>query len=219
MFSELSEVIEVASRDAEDITNNYIEKRQTTAVQIQKEMQAEIERMNSQIALKDYSPIEHHNKIVKFNTDYNTMNNDEEKEYQVVKNKLYEQLIKLMGFNPCPITEMYKVISSCSNNQQYMCRVWFTLIPIKEFNCEPGGPIRIEWIHLAQGHARPNDENGNISATSKRNAPGVMGLNIPQFDTQGRVTSVNCFYKINQWGEKSSQRTWWEEWVKTNRPC
>ena len=218
MFSQLSEAITSATNEVEQIENGYVEKRQSTAVKIQKEMEAELERMKTQVALKDYSPIEHHNKIATFNSEYQTMSVAEKNECEAVKNKLYDQLMSLMEKKDCPISEMYKVIGASQNNQSYICRVWFTLVPMEQWNSVPGDPIRIEWVQVG-GTQRPDDKTGNISGTSGRTSAGVMGLKIPQFDAAGRITNVNSFYKINQWGEKSNQRTWWEQWLQTNRPC
>ena len=217
MFQSLSQVIQTATNQVEKIETDYIQKRQETAVKIQKEMESELERMKSQIALEDYSPIGHHNKIVTFNNEYQTMNVVKQNECEAVKIKLFEQLLALMDINPCTVKEMYKVISASSNNQAYICRVWFTLVDIEEWSCVPGDPIRIEWVQLGNTQ-RQNDKTGNISATSNRTAPDAMGLKIPQFDSAGRVTHVNNFYNINNWGEKSNQRTWWEQWVEINRP-
>lgn len=219
MFTQLSEAITCATNEVEQIENGYVEKRQSTAVKIQKEMETELEHMKSHVALKDYSPIEHHNKIATFNSEYQTMTVAEKNECESVKNKLYDQLMSLMQKISSPVSEMYKVIGADPHNQAFICRVWFTLVPIMDngWNCVPGDPIRIEWVHVG-GTQRPDDK-GNISGTSNRTGAGVMGLKIPQFDTSGRVTSVNSFYKINQWGEKSNHRTWWEQWLQTNRPC
>jgi len=113
---------------------------------------------------------------------------------------------------------MYKVIGADPHNQAYICRVWFTLVPMEQWNCVPGDPIRIEWVHVG-GTQRPDDKTYHISATAKRKGAGAMSLRIPQFDSAGRVVGHSNFYNINQWGEKSNQRTWWEQWLQTNRPC
>jgi hypothetical protein len=218
MFSQLSEAITCATNEVEQIENGYSEKRQSTAVKIQKEMEAELERMKTQVALKDYSPIEHHNKIATFNSEYQTMSVAEKNECEAVKNKLYDQLMNLMQKNTCPISEMYKVIGADPHNQAYICRVWFTLVPMEQWNCVPGDPIRIEWVHVG-GTQRPDDKTCNISATANRSEVGVMGLQIPQFDAEGLVVGHNNFYNINQWGDTSNHRTWWEQWLQTNRPC
>ena len=97
--------------------------------------------------------------------------------------------------------------------------MWFTLITQrKPHNLKPGDPIRIEWVNMSYSLARSNDRSDHITATSARHAAGPEGIKIPQFDTAGKVTNSNSFYPVTQWGNSSSQRTWWENWLAQNKP-
>jgi len=227
MFNSLSNAIDNASKEIDAIKNNYIEKRQNIAVNVQKEMEEELHRLKTQVALKDYSPIEHHNKIVSFNSEYDSINVAENCQYEEVKNKLFEQLLTLMDVNtvynpkPYPVTEMYKIISSWGHDKgNYVCRVWFTLIPIKKWNCIPGDPIRVEW-KLNHGYLREDDNEVDVKydVVSERTSEGIKGLKIPEMANNGQVTQPCKFFDLDDFdGEQDERVKRWKQWVETNRP-
>ena len=62
-----------------------------------------------------------------------------------------------------------------------------------------------------------NDLNRTILNKVDRTGPGEEGLYIPEFISSGRVISNNL-YPINNWGNNSTQKQRWLNWVEENRP-
>ena len=48
-----------------------------------------------------------------------------------IKKGLHDSLKELIPMSEPKVTEMYKIISCCHNNANYLCRVWFTSVPIR----------------------------------------------------------------------------------------
>ena len=207
MFQEYLANVQQAIEDHQKQVEKYQKEKEKLSLEVKKNLEIETNKFNS-VVLKDYSLVNHHNSITKLLHQFEKNDQDLEKHLQSIKEGLDKKLSNIINFNS-GVKEMYKIISACSNNQGYFCRVWFTLVEIEQWKCVPGDPIRIEWVFINPGGARPDDKKTGISATSQRNSAGEKGLNIPQFDTTGRVTSLNNFYPIDNWGANSNQKKWW----------
>jgi hypothetical protein len=234
MFSEYLEEVKSSIEISEEKISEYDRKKEELALNVKEKINIESETITKSSELKNYSPIKHHNEMTALIHQYERMKKEEIAELEKIKDELHKKLIGIMKLpEPCvitktktsikirtqlPVTEMYKIIGQSSQNNNILCRVWFTLTEIKKWNCSPGDPIKIEWVNINHSSSRNNDTTDNINAKTERKGPGVEGLDIPQFDTNGRVTGANSFYPVTKWGQTSPQRTWWENWVSTNRP-
>ena len=219
MFKQYKTLIDKAIND-EDISNKeYINKKNNLSLNIKQTLQNEIENLNNKQLLKDYSPIKHTNTMTEFNIKFNNLLTDEINNLGKIKNKLHKNLLTIMEVETIPKnypTELYKIITSCSSKTNYICRVYFTLIPLPQWNCIAGDPIRVEWVDTTG--ARNNDKTDKIHLISERTGQGWTGLKIPQFNNAGQSISPNELYDFNHWGINSSQQQWWKEWIKNNRP-
>jgi len=218
MFDQYLQYAQEAKQKEIEINQKYDKLREELTIDLKKGTVNELSEIEK-VLMKDYSPIKFHNMITTVVNKSKKLDEEKEKELQQNKELLDEKLAKIIEYT-FPVKEMYKIISMSSQNDYYLCRVWFTLVPIEDWKCLPGDPIRIEWLHLPQnGTCRKNDQNDCISHTAKRNGPGIEGLKMPQFDNSGRVTGSNATYPLSQWGENSQQVKWWKEWLAANRPC
>lgn len=218
MFQEHLALITKSNTEVTEVESTYDDKKVELTIKVQKLIEKELTKIKSEDTLKNYSPIEHHNLMTQYVREFKQLESEKKSKIAEIKKTLDLALYELVGkpeVKP-PITEMYKVISSANDNANYACRVWFTLVPIKEWECKPGDIIRIEWFNSNSN--RLNDTQSGITSTYKRTGKGESGIKIPQFINQGRITNINTFYQINIWGAQSSQRNWWLEWVKINRP-
>jgi hypothetical protein len=216
MFDDYQIAIENAQQKEDEIVDEYNNKKEAHSLAQQKMMEQEAKSMRSGQALKDYNPTAFVNELTRMKHEFDALEQDEQTELNEVKRELDTELHKLTDF---PVTEICKYIgcdTSSPGNYKYVCRVWFTLISVPEFSCVPGDPIRVEWIDMTQQHV--DRTKNSITYSSKRTSPGLKGLFIPNFNNTASITSVNNFYPINQWGETSSQTTYWINWVKVNRP-
>ena len=216
MFDEYQIAIENAQQKEDEIVDEYNNKKEAHSLAQQKMMDQESKTMRSGQALKDYNPTAFVNELTRMKHEFDRLEKDEKTELNEVKRELDSELHRLTDF---PVTELCKDIGCITNNVNeypYVCRVWFTLISVPEFSCVPGDPIRVEWINIANAHMDRTKDG--IHACSKRTAPGLEGLHIPHFTNPASITAKNEFYSINNWGENSSQKNWWINWVKVNRP-
>jgi hypothetical protein len=234
MFSEYFAEVQQAIENAERKTSEYSKKRESLALSVKAKIDSESESIAKNSELKNYSPIEHHNEMTAIIHSFEKMKTEESSELLKIKELLHASLLKIMKIPEpripepkipeLPIKEMYKIISSSSQNNNHICRVWFTLedkfkvSPKKILKCQPGDPIRIEWLNVQHNTCRNNDLVDQVTSTTIRHASGPEGIKIPQFDNPGRVTSSNSLYDITNWGATSNQRTWWEQWLANNRP-
>ena len=222
MFSEYFAEVQTAIDNADRKISEYGKIRERLALDVKAKIETESESITKSSELKNYSPIQHHNEMTVLIHSFEKMKTEEASELNKIKELLHANLIRLMKIpepkapDP-PITEMYKIIGQSSQNNNYICRVWFTLIPIPKWGCVPGDPVRVEWVQVNHNISRNNDLTDNITK-SPRTGKGPDGLKIPQFDQAGRVTNATSFYNITQWGATSNQRTWWEQWIAANRP-
>lgn len=223
MFSEYFAEVQTAIDNADRKISEYGKIRERLALDVKAKIETESESITKSSELKNYSPIQHHNEMTVLIHSFEKLKDEEASELNKIKELLHANLIKIMKIpepkSPVPpITEMYKIIGQSSENNDYICRVWFTLIHIPKWSCIPGDPIRVEWVHLKHNACRKNDLINTVTTKSERTGKGPDGLKIPYFEQEGIVTTANDFYSINAWGSPSNERTWWEQWVATNRP-
>ena len=137
-----------------------------------------------------------------------------------LKKDTEEELLKIMKYKPKPkeihIKEIYKDILSTSN-EWWVCRVWFTLVEIKEFNVKPGDPIRVKWFDMSQNRNKALNSY-TYNSSSERVSTNEQELQIPHFQNDFSVSNSNGLYNINNWGNTSAQKTRWEKWINDNRP-
>ena len=223
MFSEYFAEVQQAIENAERKTSEYSKKRESLALSVKAKIDSESESIAKNSELKNYSPIEHHNEMTAIIHSFEKMKAEESSELLKIKELLHASLLKIMKIPEpripepripeLPIKEMYKIISSSSQNNHHICRVWFTLedtfkaSPKKIIKCQPGDPIRIEWVNVTHSHCRNNDLLDYITSKVERHRHGPEGIKIPQFDNPGRVTSSNSFFDITNWGATSNHRT------------
>ena len=216
MFKGYRDAIDTAEEVEVEINTRFDGLKEAHSISQQKMMEAESKKMRGGQQLKDYNPTEFANEMTRMKHEFDQIEKDEQAELDEAKATLDSSLSELMG-NTNTVTEMYKIISGCSNNgHRWICRVWFTLVPVEQFNCVPGDPIRIEWVDMARSGS--NDKTANITSTKSRTGPGIAGLDMPQFVNNAQVRGHNGFYQVNNWGTTSSQKTWWINWVNENRP-
>jgi len=219
MFQQYHDAVTTAQNSEANTNDEYDTLREALTIEIKAKMEQECENIQSNNHLKDYSPIEYYNKMTELRHRFDKLNTELEQAKMDIKNTLHDSLKELIPVTDPQITEIYKVIGLCYNNASYMCRVWFTLVPLPQYECVPGDPIRVEWIQMnISSYTRNNDKVDGVSASHSRNGTGINGLNIPQFQNQGQITNANTLYPITQFGENSSQVTWWKNWVQANRP-
>lgn len=220
MFKQYKILIDNAIHNEEISNKQFEDKRNNLSLEIKQTIQNEMENLNNKQLLKDYSPIKHTNKMTELNTKYSNLHLEEHKKINDIKNELDENLLTIMEIERKPNNfpnEIYKIISCCSHKTNYICRVYFTLISIKHWNCIPGDPIKIEWIDM--NCCRNNDKTDGIIESCKRTGSGFIGLKMPQFNNPGQtICNENKLYDFNHWGDNSNQQKWWKEWIQNNRP-
>ena len=213
MFSNYNSALTIAIESEKTKNEEFDTLKEALTIKIKTKMEEECKHIQRNSKLKDYSPIKHYNEMTELRHQFDKINTDLETEMDGIKTILHDSLLKLI--NPKPVvTELYKIIGGSSG---WICRVWFTLVPIKEFECVPGDPIRVEWLNI-QNQSRMDDKTSCISGQNSRNGKGQDGLQMPQFSSNGVVTSNSCLYNYANWGQGSQQQNWWNEWVQANRP-
>ena len=216
MFSDYQSVVTIATESEQAKNEEFDTMKEALTIQIKTKMEEECKNIQNKSKLKDYSPIKHYNEMTELRHQFDKINTDLETEMGAIKDILHNSLLKLI--NPKPVTpvvtEMYKIISGQGG---WICRVWFTLVPIEEFECIPGDPVCVEWLNI-MGKTRNNDKTDSVGSSHTRNGKGHEGLQIPQFSCAGQITSPNSLYYYTSWGQESSHSQWWLEWVKANRP-
>ena len=221
MFQQYHDAVTRAQNSEAAKNEEYDTLREALTIEIKEKMEEECTKIQSNNHLKDYSPIEYYNKMTELRHRFDKLNIELEQAKQEIKNTLHDSLKELIPVEKLvqTVTEMYKVIGVSQNSPDYMCRVWFTLVPLPEYECVPGDPIRVEWIKMnINNYTRNNDKAEGITNVYKRVGKGLNGLYIPQFQNQGQITSANNLYPISQFGENSSHVTWWKNWIQQNRP-
>lgn len=217
MFEEYSQLVQDAKEIEQSINSKYDKRREELASNFKKETDSEVIEIEKTL-LKDYSPVKFYNSLTVIVNEYKKLDDKREEELKKNKQELDMKLSKITE-TKSDVCEMYKIISMSSQNKDHFCRVWFTLVPIEKWNCVPGDPVRVEWLHIPHNSQRMDDRTNNVTHTTHREGPGLDGLKIPNFDADGRVTNAGQTFPVKNWGVNSNQKTWWENWVKQNRPC
>lgn len=221
MFQQYHDAVIHAQASETAKNEEYDNLREALTIEIKTKMEEECKNIQSNKYFKDYSPIEHYNEMTQLRHKFDKLNAEITQAKKDIKKTLHESLKELIPVEKptLPVTEMYKVIGLCYTNTNFMCRVWFTLVPIEQYECVPGDPIRVEWLEMnTNNYTRNNDNTEGISISTKRNGKGINGLHIPQFQNPGQIIGANYLHPINTWGENSNQVTWWKNWVQANRP-
>ena len=202
MFEQLSNILEEAKHSEKTIKDSFNSKREKNTIDIQKLLNSELERTS--------------------------MDNEEDIELNTLFNSIWKKLITYNISSNKSVFETYKIINKCNTHggcPYYVCRVWFTLIPIKSehFNCEAGDPVRLEWLKI-DGSSRDNDTTDSVFNTSHIR-DDEYGYSIPTFDGPGSITGAPNFSEYIGGPDSSSHpkispniKKWWEEWVSANRP-
>ena len=215
MFTNYKSAVDEAVRSEKTKNEEFDTMKEALTIKIKTKMEEECKNIQRNSKLKDYSPIKHYNEMTELRHQFDKINTDLETEMNGIKTILHNSLVSLI--NPkSVVTEMYKIIGGVGGS---ICRVWFTLIPIEEFECFPGDPVRVEWLNI--NGQRNNDKTDLVGSSHTRNGKGTNGLQIPQFSGPGQLSNDNCLYAYNNWGQRvggTSQSTWWDQWVKANRP-
>ena len=217
MFQEYLDLVTKSNAEVVEVEKETDKSREELTIKVQKQMEEELEKIKSGDSLKNYSVVSHHNVMTQHAHELGQIQSSKASRIVEIKKildlALYELVEKPKEAHK--VTEMYKVISGAQNNQSYVCRVWFTLVPIEKWECKPGDPIRVEWVQM---NTQRNTDSQGVCATAQRTGKGETGLQIPHFNSAGQVTKCNVFYNIDNWGPSSNQKTCWLEWVKANRP-
>ena len=179
MFKQYKNLVDSCLDQEKNTIKKYESQKNTLALEIKQTLLNEIENMNNKTLLKDYSPIQHSNNMTELNVRYSNLLSQEKDDLEKIKIKLNEDLISIMEDNGLPKnypTELYKVINSSRDSPYDLCRVYFTLVPLKQWDCKPGDPIRVEWVGF-NGVNRFTDKNDSVNCKSERTAQGWTGLN------------------------------------------
>lgn len=217
MFDLYLQYAQEAKEKEQEIIIKYDKLKEELVTNLKQGTIAEMEEIEKTL-MKEYSPIKFHNMLTSVVNKHKNLDTNKEQELKKNKEDLDKKLAEIIE-TVSPITEMYKIIGMSNQNNNYLCRVWFTLVPIEKWKCVPGDPIRVEWLHIPYNVQRLDDKTTCVNHKQERTGPGPNGLCIPQFDAQGRVTSANATYPITKWGANSNQVKWWDEWIAKNRPC
>ena len=225
MFKQYKNLIDNSIHNEDSCNKEFHTKKTKLTLEMKQILLNEIEFIDSKQLLKDYSPIQHTNKITELNNKFSNLILENQTELEEIKINLNKDLLNIMKITqPIPKnypTELYKIINSCitksKGSNSYVCRVYFTLIPIKEFDCKPGDPIRIEFIKFS-GCNRFNDKSDGLTIKTERFAQGISGIKMPQFINTGSIIHSNSFYDFNHFGHDSDEQNWWLNWIKQNRP-
>lgn len=212
MFSEYRKALDEAESQEARITAEYENKREALTLKMQEKMKKEASRISKEQHLKDYNPVAFANSITKMKHQHDEIVSEEKEALGVVKTTLDNDLSKVSDWVP-PVTELYKIISCAQNSANYVFRVWFTLIPVPEFECVPGDPIRVEWVQI---NTRRDNDIKCAGNKSPRTGPGYEGLQICNFQQKGFATNAQSFYNYNS--QNDQQKQWWREWIEENRP-
>lgn len=221
MFKQYKNLIDNAIHNEDSSNKEFHTKKNKLTLEMKQILLNEIEFIDSKQLLKDYSPIQHTNKITELNNKFSNLSIENDIKLEEIKHKLNKDLLNIMKIiQPIPKnypTELYKIINCSNNKLKFICRVYFTLIPLKEFNCNPGEPIRIEYIKVG-GCNRFNDKCDGITIKTERTAQGISGIKMPQFHNTGSITQSGCFFDFDHFGHDSDEQNWWLAWIKQNRP-
>lgn len=214
MFEDYLTYTQEAIEQEKDIQEKYDRLKEELISEMKEKIDEETKNIESTL-FKDYSPNIFHNTITTLVNKHKNLDLLREKELQNTKRELNTKLSKIIG-KISSITEMYKVIGLSNQNNHYLCRVYFTLVPIEKWDCKPGDPIRVEWVQNFNHSTPRTTDRVNVSNTSQRKDKGPEGLDIPNFVGAGHITSANSFLKWETLN--ANQKKWWQEWVKNNRP-
>lgn len=220
MFKQYKNLVDSSLDKEKNTIKKYESQKNTLALEIKQTLLNEVENMNSKTLLKDYSPIQHSNTMTELNQKFSDLLSKEKNDLEKIKIKLNEDLIGIMEDTGHPKnypTELYKVINSARESPYDLCRVYFTLVPLKQWDCKPGDPIAVEWVSL-NGVNRFTDKKDSVNCRAERTAQGWTGLKMPNFCHNGSLTNNNRLFDFNHWGTKGNQQKWWMDWVKENRP-
>ena len=211
MFSAYRKALDEADNQEARITAEYEIKREALTLKIQEKMKKETSRISKKLHHnKDYNPVAFANSITKMKHQHDEIVSEEKDALGVVKTTLDNDLSRVSDWVP-PVTELYKIIS-CSDEPIHSCwvlLVWFTLVPIPEFDCVPGDPIRVEWRNT-------NNKRKYKQYIETRTSSKLKGLKIPMFSGPGQCTMAGQFYDYVKL--KNEQKKWWREWIEENRP-
>jgi len=220
MFTPHHNILENATTKESEIIQGFKTKKEEKALEIKKTLETEAKKIQSGYYLKDYNPSDINNKISSLNIQHQNIISEETVDLEKLKKDTEEELLKIMKYKPKPkeihIKEIYKDILSTSN-EWWVCRVWFTLVEIKEFNVKPGDPIRVKWFDMSQNRNKALNSY-TYNSSSERVSTNEQELQIPHFQNDFSVSNSNGLYNINNWGNTSAQKTRWEKWINDNRP-
>ena len=213
MFQELLTLVNSAIEMENNVKTRFNEQKTALSLDIKSKIEDESRRMTESVSLQDYSPIKHLNEMTELTERFKKMNTIEQQELELLNGSVKESLINSMNLNVPK--EIYKIMGYNGVDDLWICRVWFTLIPILEYDCIPGDPIRVEWIQISDEF----DEESPPWTKSIRNGPGLDNLMVPHMENEYLTIESNKLYPINHWGEDSNQKLWWLNWIANNRPC
>ena len=228
MFEELSKILEEAKLNEKEIVDKCNTKREKNTIDIQKLLNTELETISQKETFQDYNPTSIHNSITELRHDRTSIDNEENTELNKLFYSIKNKLIACSISSNKSKFETYKIINKCNTHggcPYYVCRVWFTLIPIESehFNCGAGDPVRLEWLKI-DGLSRNDDTNDSIFNTSHIR-DDEYGYSIPTFDGPGSIIGAPNFseYIGGPKGPSSHKidpniKKWWDEWVSKNRP-
>ena len=217
MFSQYSKLNHHAISKESQIKTSFDSKREHNTIMIQKKLKEETDNISRNQQLKDYNPVQYYNQLTILKHKHEEIITEENTELDKLQKSIDEKMIQTMKHKPTlpiQITEISRIIAADNSHPRYVCRVYFTLI--QTTHAKPGDPIRVEWVDLLSNEI--NDDKRQKYACHIRTAPGINGLQIPQFSSPGQITSYNSVYNPDIWGPNSQQKQWWINWIKQNRP-
>jgi len=224
MFENYLSFVQEAKEKEQEIVEKYDKLKEQLALEVQEKTVKEMKNIEETL-YKDYSPLEFHKMLTVIVNNHTKLDQDKKKELENVKEDLDNKLNNIINVSePKPkVTEMYKTIGKTLEINNYICRVWFTLVDTEL--CKEGDPIRIEWLDFnIPSKQRLDDVNDSITCTSVRYAVGKDGINMPRFDGIGKITYANNTFSRSYSFPTDSDEiknfrvAWWDEWVEKNRP-
>lgn len=213
MFKQYNDLVKKAHEAEKLVNKKYDDKKTQLSIKIRNKLQDEIQNINRKTLLKNYCPIQYTNEMTLLSEQFSNITKEYNNELFQIKNRLNRDLMNIMELPKSSSnypTELYKIIN---HNDSFICKVYFTLVPLPEFDCKEGDPIRLEWVVYSL-----NKNTENITATTERTAQGWPGLKMPQFINNYQIIYPNNFCDFYQFGSNSLQQKWWMEWVSKNRP-
>lgn len=240
MFQTYRTIIKDSTQSEIEITKKYDLEKEQIALEIKDALENESKKITQGQILKSYNPVEISNQITTLQHRHQNCITEEVHNLEKLQQDTEEKLLHEMKYKPIlkldnskskiPITEIYKDIYCHDNGNCWVCRVWFSLVGDDDLNLKPGDPFKVAWFDINENRHEEEADNltylDNISIIKrviKKNGDSIVcnminELKMPGFPNQSSITHAGELFHINHWGEKSSQKTFWLEWVKRNRP-